>query len=54
MGQSYQNPSIVKLHELLFELENKHQEDAAQDDTTVLHKQRSLSHCGDGKSRIRT
>lgn len=33
---TYQNPSIVELRKLFFELENNHQEDPTHDDTTVL------------------
>lgn len=50
---SYQNPSIVELRELVFELENKHEEDPARDDTTVLDQQRSLGHCGKTTTDIR-
>lgn len=42
---SYQDPSIVKLHKLLFEIENNHQEDPTHDDATVLDEQRGLGHC---------
>lgn len=44
--RSYQNPAIIKLHQLRFELENHHEEDPAQDDATVLDNQRGLGHCG--------
>lgn len=52
-GGSHQNPSIVKLHKLFFELENNHQEDPTHDDATVLDKQRGLGHCGNTTKGIR-
>lgn len=52
-GRSYQNPSIVKLHKLFFELENNHQEDPTHDDATVLDDERSLGHCGNTANDIR-
>lgn len=52
-GRPYQNPSIVELHQLFFELENNHQEDPAQDDATVLDDQRGLGHCGNTANVIR-
>lgn len=51
--RTYQNPSIVKFHQLRFELENQHEEDPAHDDATVLDNQRSLGHCGKSVRRIR-
>lgn len=52
--RTYQNPSIVKLHQLRFELENNHEEDPAHDDATVLDNQRGLGHCGQSVRRVRT
>lgn len=50
--RSYQNPAIVKLHQLNFEPENQHEEDPAQDDASVLDNQRGLGHCGHTARRI--